>query len=376
MIGAIPIGRLFGFEIRIHWSWFFIFFLITWTFSNFTLKEIYEDWTPERRWIAGAAISLIFFLSILAHEISHSIVARRYGIPVSGITLFVFGGVSSLTKEPESPRQEFWIAIVGPLTSFAAAAAFAAGYLILDPIEEGAAAVSWHLAVINLLIGAFNLIPGFPLDGGRVLRSAFWATHRDRLKATRMSSRIGEYVGYGIMGLGVLAFFWVSVITGVWFFLIGNFLRNAAAASYSQLFVTTVLQGIPARALARNDHPTISPELRLTELAEDYVLAGKGRAFPVAAGEELLGLITLTDLRRVPREEWSTTTVYKAMTPYSDLKTIGMERDLGSLFELMAAGGLNQVPVVEGRLLRGMITRADLMRYLQTRQEIGLPDGG
>jgi Zn-dependent protease/CBS domain-containing protein len=372
MAGTILIGRLFGFDIRIHWSWLFIFFLITWTFASFTLKELYEDWSAEQRWIIGALISLVFFLSILMHEVSHSIVARRYGIPVSGITLFVFGGVSSLTREPETPRQEFWIAIVGPLTSFAAAAVFAAGYFILDPIEEGAAAISWHLALINLLIGVFNLVPGFPLDGGRVLRSVFWATHRDRLQATRIASRVGEYVAYGIMAIGVAAFFFVSVITGVWFFLIGNFLRNAAAASYSQLFIESALEGVPADVLARTDHATVSPDLTLSQLAEEYILAGKGRAYPVVAGEELLGLITLTDLRRVPREQWTTTTVFRAMTPFTELKTVTPKEDLSSLFKVMALDGLNQVPLVEGRLLRGLVTRADLMRYLQVRQEIGL----
>lgn len=371
MPGAIRIGRFFGFDIRIHWSWLFIFLLITWTFATFTLNEIYEGWTAERRWILGALISLIFFFSILMHEISHALVARRYGIPVSGITLFVFGGVSSLTKEPESPRQEFWIAIVGPLTSFAAAAVFAAGFLLLDPIEEGAAAISWHLAFINLLIGVFNLVPGFPLDGGRVLRSAFWATHRSRLEATRISSKVGEYVGYGIMGLGIVAFFSVSIITGVWFFLIGNFLRNAAAASFSQLFVATVLKGVPASILSSDEYPKVPPELTLAQLAEEHILAGQGRAFAVVAGEELLGIVTLTDLRRVAREEWPTTTVARAMTPSPDLKTVGEQEDLSSLFQMMASEGLNQVPIVDRTRLRGVVTRADVMRYLLVREEIG-----
>jgi Zn-dependent protease/CBS domain-containing protein len=371
MTGTILLGRLFGFEIRIHWSWLFIFFLITWTFANFTLKELYEDWDVEQRSLIGAVISLIFFLSILMHEVSHSIMARRYGIPVSSITLFVFGGVSSLTKEPESPRQEFWIAIVGPLTSFAAAGIFTAGFFILDPIEEGAAAISLHLALINFLIGVFNLVPGFPLDGGRVLRSAFWATHRDRLEATRISSKIGEYVAYGIMAIGVAAFFFVSVITGVWFFLIGNFLRNAAIASYGQLFVTTVLKDIPVSTLVKEGLPTVAPNLSLTRLAEDYILAGRGRAFPVVADKELLGLITLTDLHRIPREEWATTSVARAMTPFAALKTSGIQDDLATVFRLMASGGLNQIPLVEGKSIRGLVTRADLMRYLQMREEIG-----
>ncbi len=202
MVGTFRIGKVFGFEISIHWSWLLIFLLITWTFANSTLEEFYPDWTSARRWIVGSAVSIIFFLSILAHEMSHSIVARRYGIGVSSITLFVFGGVSNLTKEPENSRQEFWIAIVGPLASFLMALIFAIAWYLLKPIEEGAAGVAVHLAAINLAIGIFNLVPGFPLDGGRVLRSVFWARKRNIVDATRLASTIGQGVAFAIMALG------------------------------------------------------------------------------------------------------------------------------------------------------------------------------
>ena len=232
MVGTFRIGKVFGFEISIHWSWLLIFLLITWTFANSTLEEFYPDWTSARRWIVGSAVSIIFFLSILAHEMSHSIVARRYGIGVSSITLFVFGGVSNLTKEPENSRQEFWIAIVGPLASFLMALIFAIAWYMLKPIEEGAAGVAVHLAAINLAIGIFNLVPGFPLDGGRVLRSVFWARKRNIVDATRLTSTIGQGVAFAIMALGGVVFvlgFWLS---GIWLFLIGNFLRSASVASY------------------------------------------------------------------------------------------------------------------------------------------------
>ena len=232
MVGTFRIGKVFGFEISIHWSWLLIFLLITWTFANSTLEEFYPDWTSARRWIVGSAVSIIFFLSILAHEMSHSIVARRYGIGVSSITLFVFGGVSNLTKEPENSRQEFWIAIVGPLASFLMALIFAIAWYLLKPIEEGAAGVAVHLAAINLAIGIFNLVPGFPLDGGRVLRSVFWARKRNIVDATRLASTIGQGVAFAIMALGGVVFvlgFWLS---GIWLFLIGNFLRSASVASY------------------------------------------------------------------------------------------------------------------------------------------------
>ena len=210
MVGTFRIGKVFGFEISIHWSWLLIFLLITWTFANSTLEEFYPDWTSARRWIVGSAVSIIFFLSILAHEMSHSIVARRYGIGVSSITLFVFGGVSNLTKEPENSRQEFWIAIVGPLASFLMALIFAIAWYLLKPIEEGAAGVAVHLAAINLAIGIFNLVPGFPLDGSRVLRSVFWARKRNIVDATRLASTIGQGVAFAIMALGAWYSSWAS----------------------------------------------------------------------------------------------------------------------------------------------------------------------
>jgi len=371
LVGTFRIGRLFGIEISVHWSWLFIFFLVTWTFATGILEEFYPDWTGSRRWVVASAISLIFFLSILLHEMSHSLLARRYGIPVSSITLFVFGGVSNLAKEPDNARQEFWIAIVGPLTSLAMALLFTAGYFVLSPLEEGAGGVSANLAVINFAIGIFNLVPGFPLDGGRVLRSVFWAQKRNLLAATRIASNVGQAVAYGIMAIGVASFFFVDVITGIWFFLIGNFLRSASIASYEQLFLDTVLKGIPASAVARQDYVTVPPELTLAQLVEEHVLAGHGRCFPVVAGSELLGLVTLQDLRQVPREEWPTTSVYRSMTPLSKLRTASMRDDLPYVLAQMAAGDVNQVPLMDGRELIGLIHRSDVIRYIQVRQEIG-----
>ncbi len=371
MVGTFRIGKVFGFEISIHWSWLLIFLLITWTFANSTLEEFYPDWTSARRWIVGSAVSIIFFLSILAHEMSHSIVARRYGIGVSSITLFVFGGVSNLTKEPENSRQEFWIAIVGPLASFLMALIFAIAWYLLKPIEEGAAGVAVHLAAINLAIGFFNLVPGFPLDGGRVLRSVFWAKKRNIVDATLLASTIGQGVAFAIMALGGVVFvlgFWLS---GIWLFLIGNFLRSASVASYEQLFVEKVLKGILASAVARQDYVPVAPDMRLSQLADQEVLASHGRCFPVMAGQELLGLITLSDLRKVPCEEWPETTVFRAMTPFSQLRKAEINDDLPAVLVLMTSGDINQVPLVEGNLLVGLIHRADVIRYIQVRQEIG-----
>jgi Zn-dependent protease/CBS domain-containing protein len=370
LAGTFRIGRILGFEINVHWSWLFIFFLVTWTFATGVLEEFYPDWTDGRRWVVASAISIVFFLSILLHEMSHSVLARRYGINVTSITLFVFGGVSNLAKEPENARQEFWIAIVGPFTSLGLSLLFLVLYLVLNPIEDGAAGVAANLAVINAAIGVFNLIPGFPLDGGRVLRSVFWAKRNNLLGATRAASRVGTVVAYAIMAIGVVSFFVTSVVTGVWFFLIGNFLRIASSESYQQVFLDTALRGVPASAVARQDFVSVSPDMTLADLVEDNVLAGHGRCFPVIVGSELIGLITLDDLRHVPRDQWPTTTVYRAMTPYPKLRTVSLKDDLPAVLSEMAAGDVNQIPLMDGRQLLGLIHRSDVFRYIQVRQEI------
>ena len=370
MVGTFKLGRILGFQINVHWSWLFIFVLVTLSFAE-GFKDPYPGWADSRRWVVGAAVAMIFFLSILLHEMSHSVLARRYGIPVSGITLFVFGGVSSLEREPDNARQEFWIALVGPLMSVFLALMFLIAYVALRPLDEGASDVSLTLAIINLAIGIFNLVPGFPLDGGRVLRSVYWARNRNILDATRIASNAGRLVGFLIMAIGLVSLAFGFWIQGLWFLLIGNFLRNASTTSYEQLFMDTVLKGVPVSAVARQDYVAVAPDLTIAGLVDEHVLNGQGRCFPVMAGEELLGLVTMTDLRNFPRDQWPETTVYRAMTPLSKLRTVGPGDDLPRVLAQMATGDINQVPLVEGRFLRGMIHRSDVLHYIQVRQEIG-----
>ncbi len=370
MVGTFKLGRILGFQINVHWSWLFIFVLVTLSFAE-GFKDPYPGWADSRRWVVGAAVAMIFFLSILLHEMSHSVLARRYGIPVSGITLFVFGGVSSLEREPDNARQEFWIALVGPLMSMFLALVFAGAYFALRPLDEGASDVSLTLAIINLAIGIFNLVPGFPLDGGRVLRSVYWARNRNILDATRIASNAGRMVGFLIMAISLVSLAFGFWIQGLWFLLIGNFLRNASTTSYEQLFMDTVLKGVPASAVARQDYVAVAPDLTIAGLVDEHVLNSQGRCFPVMAGDELLGLVTMTDLRNFPRDQWPETTVYRAMPPLSKLRTVGPGDDLPRVLAQMATGDINQVPLVEGRFLRGMIHRSDVLHYIQVRQEIG-----
>src|SRR6202521_5993949 len=237
MGSSIKLFRIFVIDIGIHWSWILIFVIMTWTFANGLLARNYPEWTDAQRWIAGGLIAGVFFLSILAHELAHAIVSNRNGLPVSGITLFVFGGVSNLTREPDTAALEFKIAVVGPLTSLVLGGLFGAAWLALRSVNAGVADVLGYLGFINASLAVFNMLPGFPLDGGRVFRAAVWSRNKNRLRATRTASRVGEWIAYGIMALGVAELVFFSSFQGIWFLLIGFFLKNASAASYTQLVV-------------------------------------------------------------------------------------------------------------------------------------------
>jgi Zn-dependent protease/predicted transcriptional regulator len=348
----------------------FIFALLTWSFaSNDGILDAYTNWATERRVAAAIVIAIVFFASILAHELSHSLVAKARGIPVSGITLFVFGGVSNLSREAQSAGEEFQIAIVGPLTSIVIGGLFGIAWLALRPVSHAESNVAGYLAFINIVIGLFNLLPGYPLDGGRVLRAVMWWRNHDMLRATRIAARTGVMVAYALMALGAVQFFY-NPIGGIWMFMIGLFLRNASSGSYEQLVVQQTIGSLTAGDLARRDVDRVDPELKVDRLVNDHMLMGKGRAYPVMAGDELLGLITLTDVQHLDRASWETTSVYRAMTPREKLRTVSEHEPAISVLQMMADGDINQVPVMNSHLLIGMISRADIVRFINDRRAL------
>ncbi|HYM16704.1 MAG TPA: site-2 protease family protein [Dehalococcoidia bacterium] len=371
MGSSIKLGRIFGIDIGIHWSWIFIFLIVTWSFATGLLANTYPAWSGPQLWLAGALIGAIFFLSILLHELSHAVVSNRAGLPVRSITLFVFGGVSNLTREPDTPGMEFRIAIVGPATSLGLGVLFAGGWAALYNVNDGLAGICAYLAAINASLAVFNMLPGFPLDGGRVFRSIVWARNHNRLRATRVASRTGEWIAYGIMAVGVAYTFWFSLFSGLWFLLIGFFLRNASAASYEQLLIETTLSGIAVRDVMRTDVDRVPPDLSLEELVHDHVLKHNARCFAVMAAGDFAGLVTLSDLRKAPREQWPATSVYRAMTPATQLHTVSPGENLTTVLRMMATHDVNQLPVLQGRELVGMLDRADVLRYIQVHRDLG-----
>jgi Zn-dependent protease/CBS domain-containing protein len=373
-MGSFRLARVLGIDILVHWSWLAIFVFLTWLLSQGFFQEEYEDWSDGQRWAAAVSASLAFFTSILLHELAHSLVARREGLPVKSITLFIFGGVSSLGAEPTTPGQEFRVAIVGPLVSFLLAAVFGIVTVIsfaYDFDDSPPAAVAFYLAIINFALGVFNLLPGYPLDGGRVLRSLLWATGRNLITATRRASFAGTLIAFGLVALGVVSIIAGNFVGGVWFIVIGWFLRNVSEQSYQQLLYRSTLLGRKVGDLVNRNFLPAPPDVNLDVLAEEYILAGGHRCVPIVVAEDLLGLVTMHDLKQVPRDQWATTSAFRAMTPRERLHVVAPGDDVSQALEVMALEGVHQLPVIDFGRFVGFVTRADVMRLVQVRSDLG-----
>lgn len=366
-MGGIRIGRITGIDILIHPTWFLIFALLTWSLSEGLFLEDHPTWSRAAGWAAGLVTSLLLFGSLLLHEFSHCVMARRRGLEVKSVTLFIFGGVSSLKGEPQAPADEFRIAIVGPITSFALAAVFALAGLALW--DTGADTAAFYLAAINAMLGVFNLLPGFPLDGGRVLRSALWARRHSLQAATRVAAQTGTTMAFLLMVAGIVVALAGAFLSGIWLVVIGWFLRSQAEASYSQLVTRDVLERTPVFAVLEPDYHAVHPLTSLDALVNGYLLHYSQRYFPVSTDWGLDGLITVTDLQKFPRREWQSRTVVDAMTPADRLHTLAPDDSLNRAAELIAENDVNQLPVIDEGHLLGFVTRAGIMRILQFREE-------
>jgi Zn-dependent protease/CBS domain-containing protein len=375
--GSIQLFAVKGISIRVHASWLIIFAIVTWSLATGFLPDAVPGISSNEAWLIGAVAAILLFVSVLLHELAHSLMALRLGMKVDSITLFVFGGVSSLTAESKDPHTEFLIAIVGPLTSFAVAIV---SYLIVLPLDSrpDIQAVFAYLAIVNVLLGGFNLVPGFPLDGGRVFRSILWKATGNMRLATRIASIVGQVVGYGFILLGFYRLVEGDLLNGVWTAAIGWFLQSAASSSVPDLVLQQQLQGLRVRDALRPDDTSAPPGLSVQELLDEYVLSDSRRAVPVADNGRLVGIVTLGDLQRVPASRRRQTTVAEIMGGRDGLVTTTPGSTLLEAAELLAAHDVNQLPIVEGGRVRGLLTQADIARILQVREALGLhlPDAG
>lgn len=368
--GGFRLGSVLGFEIRIDYSWFVIFALVLWSFSAGVFPAEFPGLPARTYFLMGVVGTLLFFVSLLAHELSHSLVARSKGIPVEGITLFIFGGVAWTRMESETPGDELVIAGVGPLASLVIAAMFGALAWIGERVGVPApvSGVAAHLGILNLALAVFNLLPGFPLDGGRLFRAIAWKLSDDVTKATRWAANAGKGLGYGLMGLGVLQVFAGAGLGGLWILFIGWFLRGAAGASYAQHVLHNVLEGVTAADVMTPDPETVRGDLTLDRLVEEHFLRRRFQSFPVLDSDRLVGLVTLGQVKEVPREDWARRTVSDLMTDARGA-SVTADTSVSDVLDAMHESDLGRILVTRDGRLAGIISTADITRWIQWSRE-------
>ena len=376
MVGTgFKIGRIFGIPIYLHASWFLLFALITFSWVSYFTSE-HPQWAGSQHWAAGILSSLLFFGSVLFHELGHSVVALRYKIPVVSITLFVFGGLARIGREARTAKQEFNIAVAGPLSSYVLAGAF---YVVAGAAAGGGMmeAVAAWLAVINFALATFNLIPGFPLDGGRILRAIVWQLTGNYTQATRMASMGGQFVAYLMIVAGIYSALtdeFLGRFGGIWWAFIGWFLLSAAQESFAQVAIRHSLAGVRAGDIMSAELPTVSRSISVVDYVDEVVRTGR-RCHLVQGAGQLVGLISVHAASKIPREEWATTSVQAAMIPRERVHVTSPEEPVLNLLERMQTEDINQMPVVAGDRVVGIISRDTILRVIQTRMEMGKVEG-
>lgn len=369
----IDLFKLLGFQVRIDFSWIIIAVLIAWSLSTGLFPLQYKGLSTRTYWIMGIIGALGLFLSIIIHEFSHSLVARRYGMRMKGITLFIFGGMAEMSDEPPSPKAEFMMAAVGPVSSIILAGIF---YIIhsvgaTSGIPKPVNGVVQYLAFINGLLAAFNVVPAFPLDGGRMLRSILWGIKGNLRWATRISSGIGSGFGIFLIILGVFNVFSGNFIGGMWWFLIGMFLYSAAKMSYQQLLTRRALEGESVRRFMKTDPITVPPDMTIERLVEDYVYAFHHKMYPVVADSDRIeGCVTTKQIKEIPRDDWSQKRVRDIEVACSEDNTISPDADAIKALSLMNRTGMSRLMVIEGDRLAGILSLKDMLKFLSLRIEL------
>lgn len=382
------IGRLFGIDILIDWTWLIIFALITYSLGS-TIGMFQPEWDAGLQWGVATISALLFFGSVLAHELAHSLVSQVYGIGVDSITLFIFGGVARIKEEPDTPMGEFLMAVVGPATSLVVGGLLLLGAgtiggpftAVSDPGEiipqlGPIQLIALWVGSINVVLGLFNLLPGFPLDGGRVLRSILWAITGNLRSATRSATRVGQGLGWLMIVGGVsmvfgvnIPFFGTGLVGGLWLAFIGWYLNNASAQSYQRVVVQDILKGVPINRIMRRNPPTVSPSETVESLVYERIMGTDDHAFPVVENDELAGIVTLTDVRSLPRERWAVTRVRDIMTPNVECAVITPDEDAAEAMDRLVECDVRELPVMEEGRLSGVVRRRDLLQWLRLHGE-------
>lgn len=374
MPGSFRVARILGIDIRIHFSWIVIFLLVTYVLAN---QELPRSWSDTKQIVVAVITALLFFSSVVVHELAHSVVARRFKMTVSSITLFALGGVANLTKEPPSARAEFFMASAGPLTSLGIAGVLAllqrASPSLLEVQDlRTTTPVLNYLVSINVAVALFNLVPGFPLDGGRVLRSVIWGLSGNRSVATQIAGRGGQLVA-AVLGLvGANAVFLQGDSAGLWFFVLAYFLFSMASAAIGQDRLTSAVGTVRVGQLMTTDFRSAPRGITIAQLIRDVVLPNNLQAIPVVANEQLVGLVTIADLRKVEQDQWGATPVDAVMTPVSEATTVSSDDQLIVALDRFGNGDLPLLPVVDHGRLVGVLYRESVIGYVRMREMLGM----
>ncbi len=365
------IGRIFGIDIYIDSSWFVIFILFSWVLAANYFPHKYVDWSSSLYWVVGIVTSLLIFTSVLVHEVAHSLVALRQGEKVRSITLFILGGVAQITEEPKNPIREFTMALIGPLTSLMVGIIFFVFAFLTRGVNVQVSASASYLGLINVALAIFNLLPGFPMDGGRVLRSIIWQITGNLRKATKIASKTGQGFAFFLMFIGILQIFRGN-LSGLWLIFIGWFLHSAAVRGYHRVIVEAMLKGVRAEDLMSRDFEAVSGEITVQDLVDDYILKKKERVFFVVDKDNIQGIVCLDDVKATPRGEWPLKKVADIMTPREKLLFVSPEADGNKILNSITAKDIHQVPVIEGDKILGIICRTDILRFIKLRSELGV----
>lgn len=367
------VAKILGIPIYLDATWLLIFGLITYTLAmNF--RQLHPQWAPAEHWSLGILTSLLFFGSVLFHELAHSVVALHYKIPVHSITLFLFGGIARIGREPAKPIQEFNIAVAGPLASFLLAGVFG-GMTLLFPSAQMIGALAKILGGSNFILAVFNLAPGFPLDGGRIFRAIVWGITKDFSRATLIAGSSGRVVAYALMGIGgYQAFYKNDWYSGLWLGVIGLYLLNAAQQSIAQMTIREALAGLHASDVMSHEVPTIEGHITLEEYGAEVLRTGR-RCHLVLSGDRLVGMMNVHTLNAVPREQWANNSVQSAMIPRDKIQWTSPDEPLLKLLERLLTADINQMPVVSGAAdeapqIVGIVTRDSILRVMQTHSEL------
>ncbi len=366
---SIRVGRILGIPIGMNYTWFIVFVLITLSLTT-QFADKHPSWSYGEHLILGIVTSVLFFGSIVLHELGHSFLALRFGIPVQAITLFIFGGVAQISKEPKNPSQEFFIAIAGPIVSALLAGFFYGLRLATEGLYEGLISLGEWLARINIAVAVFNLIPGFPLDGGRVLRSIAWRVTGSFERATSVAAGSGQFFAYMFIFFGVWQVLRGNSFDGLWIGFIGWFLLNAAQMSAVQTRLRHALTGVRARDVMTEECLHLPGNLSVEELVEHHFLRTGARCSMVVDGNRFRGLITLHEIKTIPRDKWSRTTLQAAMIPQESLLSVSPETAVADVLDFMQEHNISQVPVLEDGRLVGVIGRDRLLSMVHTRLEL------